>query len=100
VRLDDAGDVGRRVADLVDRVRDPQDALDGLGVLGAPRGEDRERSQAPQVPAHALLELLDLVGEVLLVEEQRGVGQVDQELGGVLRLDQEFLDVPGFFIHG
>ncbi len=97
-RADHAADVGGGVADLVDRVRDPQDALDRLGVLGAPGREDRQRAQAPEVAAHALLEVLDLVGEVLLVEEQGGVCEVDEQLGGVLRLDKELLDVPGFVV--
>jgi hypothetical protein len=100
LRLDDARDVRRSVADLVDRVGDPQDALDRLGVLRAAGGQDGERPEPPEVPAHALLELLDLAREVLLVEEDRGVGQVDQQLGGVLGLDEEFLDVPGLLIHG
>src|SRR6266540_3517658 len=98
LRRHDPRDVGGRVSDLVDGARDPQHALDGLGVLGTPGGQDGERSEAAEVPGHPLLELLDLIGHVLVVEEDRRVGHIDQELGGVLGFDQELFDVPRFVL--
>jgi len=80
LRRHDSRDVGRRVADLVDGVCDPQHALDGLGVLRASGGQDGERSEAAEVTGHPLLELLDLIGHVLVVEEDCRIGHVDQEL--------------------
>jgi hypothetical protein len=51
------------------------------------------------VVVHPSLEPVDLASELLVVEEDGGVGQVDHELGGVLRLDEEILDVPRLVIH-
>ena len=98
-RRDHARDVGRGVADPFDRVGDPQHAGHALGVLGAARGEHRHDAEAPQVPVHPLFQAADLSGQLLLVEEHRRVRQVDHELGGVLQLDEELFDVPGFVIH-
>ena len=65
----------------------------GLCVLGAPGGQHGHLAEPAEVLVHALLDLLDLLGQVLLVEEDGRVGQVDHELGRVLELDQQFLDV-------
>jgi len=96
----DARDVGRRIADPFDRVRDPQDAGHPFGILGAPRGKHRHDPEAAEVAVHPLLEPADFAGQLLLVEEHGGVGQVDHELGGVLQLDEELFDGLGFVIHG
>ena len=99
LRLDHAADVARGVADLLDRVGDPQDAGHALGVVGVARGEHRDHAEPAQVVVHPLLEPLDLARELLLVEEDGRVREVDHELRGVLRLDQEVLDGPGLVIH-
>ena len=57
------------------------------------------RSSA-EMAVHPLLEPADLAGELLLVEEHGRVGQVHHELGRVLELDEEFLDVLRLVIHG
>ena len=97
--LDDPCDVGGGVPDLLDRARDPQDAGHRLRVLGAAGGEHRHLAQAAQVAGHPLLETLDLAGELVLVEEHRGVREVDHELGGVLRLDEQVLHALRLVIH-
>ena len=99
-RLDHAGDVRGRVADLLDRARDPQDAGHPLGVFGAARGEHRHLTQAPEVAVHPFLEPFDLPGELVLVEEHRGVREVHHELGGVLGLDEQVLHALRLLIHG
>ena len=98
LRLDHAGDVGGSVADLLDGARDVQDPGHGLGVLGTASGEHGHLAQPPEVAVHAGLELLDLLGQVLLVEEHGRVGQVHHQLGDVLGLHEELFDVPGLFV--
>ena len=92
-RRHDPRDVGGSVADLLDGVGDPQDARHALGVLGAARSQHRHDAQLPELGAHAVLETAHLARELLLVEEHRRVGEVHHELGLVLELDEEFLDV-------
>ena len=48
--------VGRRGADPLDRVGDPQHAGHPLGILGTSRGEHRHRPQAPQQIARSAVE--------------------------------------------
>ena len=98
-RGDDPRDVGGGVADLLDRAGDPQDPGHALGVLGAAGGEHRHDAQPAQVVVHARLEPVDLARELLLVEEDRRVGEVDHQLGGVLQLDEQLFDVLRLFIH-
>jgi hypothetical protein len=99
-RLDHPGDVGRRLAHLLDRIGDPQHARHSLGVLGAPRREHRDLPEAAQVRVHALVEAFDLPGELLVVEEHSRVREVDHQLGGVLQLDEQVLDALRLVIHG
>ncbi len=100
LRLDDVGDVGGGPADLLDRRGDLEHPLDRLGVLGAATGEHGHRAQAAVRVVHPVAEPLDLPRELLLVEEDRRVGQVDHQIGDVLRLDQEVLDRSRLLIHG
>ena len=93
--MSDAASPIRSIASAIHRT--PGHAL---GILRAPRGEHRHDAEAAQVAVHPLLEAVDLAGQLLLVEEHRGVGQVDHELGGVLQLDEELFDGLGFVIHG
>ena len=46
-----------------------------------------------------LLELADLLGHVGVAEEEGGVGEVDHELGGVLRLREHGLQISGSVVH-
>jgi hypothetical protein len=98
---DHASDVGGGIADLLDRVGDPENAGHPLGILGTPGREHRDRPQPPQVQGRSLLEPADLLGELLLVEEDGRVREVDHQLGGVLQLDEQIFDgVRLVFIHG
>jgi len=98
---DHASDVGGRVAHLLDGVGDPQDTGHPLGILGASGREHRDRPEPPQVQGRSLFEPADLLGQLLLVEEDGRVGEVDHQLGGVLELDEEILDgVRLVIIHG
>ena len=64
-----------------------------LRVLGAAGGEHRHRAESSQVPGRcAASSRIDLVGQLLLVEEDGGVGQVDHQLRGVLQLDEQVFD--------
>jgi len=57
-------------------------------------------AEPPQVPVHAILQALDLAGQLLVLEEHGRVGEVDHQLGGILRLDEEVLDALRLVIHG
>ena len=48
--------------------------------------------------AHALFELVDLGGHLLVGEEQRRVRKVDHELRGVFRLREHGLEIPWRFL--
>ena len=45
-----------------------------------------------------LLELVDLVGHLGVGEEERGVREIDHELGGVLRLREHRLEIAGLIV--
>ena len=76
-----------------------QDSGHPFGVFGTAGGEHGHDPEAAEMAAHALLEPVDLLRELLLVEEDGRVGQVDHELGRVFQLDQEVLDVPRLLVH-
>ena len=72
---------------------DVQHARHLLGVARRARREHADLAHLVHELAEALLELVDLVGHALVGEEQRGVAEVDHELGGVLRLREHGLQI-------
>ena len=96
---DDAGDVDRGVGDALDRRDDLQHRRHGVGLPGVAGGHDAHRAHVVDQVVHALLELADLLGHVGIAEVERGVGQVDHQLGEVLGLGQHGPEVAGSVVH-
>jgi hypothetical protein len=46
-----------------------------------------------------LLELENLGGHVLVVEEQRCVAEIDHQLGGVFGLREHLFEIAGLVVH-
>ena len=95
----DPRDVGGGIAHALDGMRDPQHRGHALRVFLTAGREHRRDPQSVEVPAHPLLEPLDLLRQLLLVEEDGRVGQVDHELRGVLQFDEEVFDVARLVVH-
>ena len=85
---DDAGDVDGVVADPLDGADDLEHGRHRLRLPGVADGHDAEGPHPVHQIADLLLQLVDLVGHVGVVEEQRGVGQVDHQLARVLGVGQ------------
>ena len=71
-----------------------------VGLRGGAGGQHAHRPHVVDEVVHALLELADLLGHVGVAEVQRGVGEVDHQLGGVLGLREHGPQVAGSFVHG
>ncbi len=90
--------------DLRDLVGGVRDALDGdggrehagqlLGVLAGPRRDHADRPELVEQLADAGLQPHDLAGQRVVLEEDRGVGEVEHQLGRLLRAEQQLLDGP------
>ena len=92
---DDAGDVDRGVADALDgEMTWSTDAM-----ASASRGRRAARTQTARMSwtrsAMRSSSSLDLLGHVRVAEVEGGVGQVDHQLGGVLRLREHGPQVSG-----
>ena len=95
---DDAGDVDGRVAHALDGREHVQHARHLLGVARRARREHAHLAHGVREVGQELLELVHLVGHARVAEEQRGVRQVDHELGGVLGLREHGLEIPGLVV--
>jgi hypothetical protein len=78
------GDVLGGVGDALDRHGHRQHAGELVGVVAGPGGDHAHRPQLDEQLVDALLEAQHLAGERVVAEEDRRVGQVDHQLGGVL----------------
>ena len=96
---DDAGDVDGGVADALDGADDLQHRGHGVGVPGRAGGEHAHGAHVVHQVGQPLLEVVDLLGHVGVAEVEGGVGQVDHELGGVLRLREHGLEVSRSVVH-
>ncbi|MEZ5165217.1 MAG: hypothetical protein R2695_01540 [Acidimicrobiales bacterium] len=92
---DDPGDVDGIVADPLDRADHLEHRRHPLCFLGSPHRHDADLTHVLDEVVHLLLELADLLGHVGVAEEQRGVGEVDHQLGHVLRLGQHLAEIAG-----
>ena len=97
---DNTRDVDRGVAHALDRGDDVQNARHLLGLALRARREHADLAHLVHELGETLLELVHLVGHARVAEEQRGVPEIDHELGGVLRLRQHGLQVSWSFFHG
>jgi hypothetical protein len=99
----DPGHVHGRVRHPLDRRDDVQHARHLFCFARRARGEHADLVHLMHEVAQPLLELPDLVGHALVGEEERGVCQVDHELGRVLGLREHGLEVARWlvgFCHG
>ncbi len=89
------GDVLGGIGDFLDRPSDLEDVGHVLGVLGTSGRQDRESAQSVEVVEHAVFEAPNFLGEVRVGKEDRRVGKIDHQAGGVLYLRKEPLTVLG-----
>ena len=95
---DDASDVDGRVAHALDGREHVQHARHLLRVAGRTRREHAHLPHGVGEIGEALFEVVHLVGHRRVGEEERGVGQVDHELGGVLGLREHGLQIAGLVV--
>ena len=96
----DARDVDGRVRHAFDRRDDVEHARHLLGVARRAGRQHADLAHLVHEIAEPLFELVHLLGHVLVGEEERGIRQVDHELGGVLGLREHGLEVPWGFVFG
>ena len=97
---DHPGDVGGGVADPLDGADDLQYRRHGVGVARRPGGQHRDGPHLVDKIGEPLLQLVDLLGHVRIAEVERGIGQVDHQLGGVLGLREHRLEIAWSVVHG
>ena len=95
---DDAGDVDGSIAHALDGRQHVQHARHLFGVARRTGREHAHLAHRVREILESLLEVVDLVGHALVAEEQRGVREIDHELGGVFRLRQHVLEISGGFV--
>ena len=94
---DDGADVDRGLADRLDRADDRQHRRHRLGVARRARAATTAVARKSWLSsARRFSSSSDLVGHARVAEVQRGIGEVDHELGGVFRLGQHGSQVAGF----
>jgi len=96
---DDVRDVDRGVAHTFDRGDDVQHARDLFGVTLVAAGEHAHFAHLVHETGEHLFEFVHFVGHALVGEEQRGISEVDHELGGVFRLREHGLQISWSFVH-
>jgi hypothetical protein len=96
---DDARDVDGVVGDALDRADHLQDRRHLLGLARVAGGHHAHGPHVVHEVVHALLELPDLLGHVGITEVERGVCEVDHELGVVLRLREHGPQVSWSVVH-
>ena len=94
----DVRDVDAGVAHALDRREDVQHARHLLGVAWRASGEDADLAHGVGEILEPLFEGLHLVGHPRIAEEERGIRQVDHELGGVFRLREHGLEIAGLIV--
>ena len=92
----DLGDVDRSIGDLLDRRHHLKHRAHAVDLARVTHSQHRQRSHLVHEGRHVLLEAQDGIGHALVVEIERGVGQIDHELGGVLGLGEHGFQISRF----
>ena len=96
---DDPGDVDGVVGHPFDRRDDLENRRHALGFTGVAHRKDADAPHVLNELAEGLLEPADLLGHVGIAEVERCVGEVDHQLGAVLRLGEHLPEISGSVIH-
>ena len=83
-----ADDVGCRVGDPVGGGCHLKETGELPGVLLGPAGQERLVADGEFEVIHVVLQVADLLGHVVAVVHQRGVGEIDDDLGGVFHFGE------------